>query len=151
MSGVSLGNHGDRGWDGALSIHFRDTITAFAFAFATESANTRLTALLDGQVVESFALATSWDQPGTAFLGFRNIAFDEIMLRTDAALILIDNLQIGDAGRAPRAALAAAVLTREPPGDLRAAVPLPAGFGLLAAGFAALGVLRLLRPGKQAD
>lgn len=149
MSGAALGNHGDRGWNGALSIRFRDVMTAAAFAFATEGGTTRFTALLGGRAVESFALATGWENAGTAFVGFERIAFDEILLETDAALILIDNLQLGAAWRRPMAAAEGVSLLREPDVRVAAPVPVPASFALLAMAFGALGLFRLLRQGGR--
>lgn len=142
MSGASLGNHGVGGWHGELSIVFRDVMDAVAFAFATERATTHVSALLDGQLVEAFTLETSWWVADTAYLGFRGIRFNEIRLRTDAALVLIDNLQIGETELIPQQAAKSLMLTRA---AVAAPVPVPPAFGLLAVAFAALGVLRMRR------
>ncbi|MFT4793089.1 MAG: hypothetical protein ACJAVR_000008 [Paracoccaceae bacterium] len=141
MSGASLGNQGVSGWRGEVSITFDDVMNAAAFAFATERATTHVAALLDGWVVEAFTLETNWYVSDTAYLGFRGIRFDEIRLRTDAALVLIDNLQLGETDLIPQQAAASLMLTR----NVVAPVPVPAAFGLLAAAFAALGVFRLRR------
>ncbi len=144
MSGASLGVQGVRSWRGSLSIAFRDVMHAVAFAFATERATTQVAALLDGRLVEAFTLETNWYVPDTAFLGFRGIRFDEIRLRTDAALILMDNLQIGETDAIPQQAADSLMLTRAAVSALTP-VPVPPALGLLAAGFAALGLLRLRR------
>lgn len=143
MSGASLGNQGVRGWRGEVSIMFRDVMNAAAFAFATERATTSVGAFLDGKLVEAFTLETNWYVADTAYLGFRDIQFDEIRLRTDAALILIDNLQLGETDVIPQQAADSLMLVRAPAAV--AAVPVPPALGLLAAAFAALGALRLRR------
>jgi hypothetical protein len=142
MSGASLGNQGVKGWAGALSIQFRDVMDAAAFAFATERATTVMSAFLDGRLVETFSLETNWYVPETAYLGFSGVRFDEIRLRTSAALVLIDNLQIGETELIPQQAAESLMLTRA---AVASPVPVPPAFGLLAMGFAALGVFRLRR------
>lgn len=53
-------------------------MTAVAFGFASNPANTLVEALLLGGVVESFVVATNFNVAGTAFLGFSGIVFDQI-------------------------------------------------------------------------
>jgi len=57
-----------------------------AFGLATNPGTTTLTALLNGTVVETFTLSTTYNNPATAFLGFTfigtDISFDEIIIST---------------------------------------------------------------------
>lgn len=110
MSGAALGSQGDQHWNGRFSIHFADAVEAAAFAFATPGAWTTAEALLDGKVVERTTWFATWDETDTAYVGFSGILFDEIRLTTDAALVLLDNLQWGVAApsHAPLGGAAAA-------------------------------------------
>ncbi|MGG7568099.1 hypothetical protein ACQ5SO_18260 [Rhodovulum sp. DZ06] len=117
MSGAALGSHGDAGWTGALSILWAQDQEAAAFAFAAPGAWVEATALLDGKAVETMRWQAGWSNADTAYVGFTGVRFDEIRLRTDAALILLDNLQWGHAAPARAAAAGAAQASRAaPPG-----------------------------------
>jgi hypothetical protein len=81
-----------------FSISFVSPQNAAAFGMATNPATTTITALYLGAVVESFVVATSFDNPAQGFYGFSGIVFDEIQVDVVGdELALIDNVQVGQA------------------------------------------------------
>ena len=102
-----------------FSLLFAMDQTDVAFGFATNVANTTLTAFLNGVIVESFQTPTTSNNAGTAFLGFTGILFDEIQISVSSSLALVDNIQLGTV----------------------APVPLPAALPLLLAALAGAGLL----------
>ena len=86
-----------------FSILFNTPQIEAAIGFATNlGATTTLTALLNGTVVETFTLSTTYNNPATAFLGFTfigtDISFDEISISVTTDdyglhLALVDTIQ----------------------------------------------------------
>ena len=77
-----------------FSLFFDTELTDAAFAFISNTGTTEFTALLDGNVVETFAALTQVTDPNN-FFGFENIVFDEIRITVDPVTQAagIDNLQ----------------------------------------------------------
>ena len=82
-----------------FSIFFNSNQTEAAFGFASNPQITTLTALLDGNIIESISGVTSFDNPLRGFYGFENIIFDEIQIAGSEALI--DNIQFDNVSSVP--------------------------------------------------
>jgi len=92
-----------------FEIFFVHPLTSAAMVVATSvlappnTPNTKITALLGGNVVESVAVTTS--QSGTVnFFGFTGIVFDEIQISDVDSGIVVDNIQLGDIAGIPEPA-----------------------------------------------
>lgn len=83
-----------------FSIFFNTAQSAAAFGFATNPGTSAFAALLAGNVVASFSIATSYDGSTPYYFGFEATStesFDEIQVFTNSQYSLIDNLQQGNA------------------------------------------------------
>ena len=80
-----------------FSIFFGPAVTAAAFGMATNPTTTLFEALLGGSLVESFSVATTFDNAAQSFYGFTGIMFDEIKITARGTGVetaaLIDNIQ----------------------------------------------------------
>ena len=63
-----------------FSIFFGPAVTAAAFGMANGPTTTLFEALLGGSLVESFSVATTFDNSDQSFYGFTGIMFDEIQI-----------------------------------------------------------------------
>ena len=80
------------------SIFFATDVTAVAFSYTSNIANTTFSAYLDGVLVESFTAPTEGTTTAGGsglYHGFEGIVFDEIRMELDIAntLMTVDNLQ----------------------------------------------------------
>ena len=93
IDGHYLGKSGG----GVFSIFFEVNQTEAAFGYATNTTVSTFTALLLGEVVESFQLATTFDDPTQSYIGFTNSLFDEVRFDTGGGGVgvVMDNLQMG--------------------------------------------------------
>lgn len=92
IDGKYVGNNGGEGTN-PFSVFFNSPVVSAAMGFATDPATTYVSAYLNGVFVETFSLATTYNNSGTAFLGFTNITFNEIRFKIDRFESLIDNIQ----------------------------------------------------------
>jgi hypothetical protein len=76
-----------------FSIVFNGPVLEAAFGYAKNPTTVFVEALLNGTVIESFSQAVTFNNPNTAFLGFRNIVFNEIRVTADVTEGLVDNIQ----------------------------------------------------------
>jgi len=80
-----------------FSIFFGPAVTAAAFGMANGPITTLFEALLGGSLVESFSVATTFDNPAQSFYGFTGMMFDEIKITARGTGLetatLIDNIQ----------------------------------------------------------
>lgn len=79
------------------SILFSTAQTSMAFAFATNATNTTFTAKLNGNVVDSATIATTYNLASQVYVVFTGQLFDEIEFSVENGPGLVDNIQFGDA------------------------------------------------------
>lgn len=95
ISGNRLGNFQSSGQRGGFLIaNFNEALGQVAFSLVTAPGTATFQALLNGNLVESVSMATTFDN-STNFFGFEGIVFDQIKIRVDSPdnALLIDNLQ----------------------------------------------------------
>lgn len=98
INGHYLGNFSAT--NNPFSIFFTENQTSVAFGFATNPTNTTFSALINGSVIESFTIATTFDSIN-AYHGFTDILFDEISVNVSNISSLIDNIQLGTTAPVP--------------------------------------------------
>ncbi len=86
-----------------LNMTFDDPQTQLAMAWGTNPGTSTVTAYLDGAVVETATLDTTFIDPGTTFLIVENITFDRVEIDINAAIFdfSLDNVQLGGDRAAP--------------------------------------------------
>ncbi len=97
ITGHYLGN----GSNPTFSIYFSANQTAAAVGLATNPATTTFTALLNGAVVETFSIATTFDNASLGFYGFTGITFNELKVSVSSGAALFDNIEMGVAAPVP--------------------------------------------------
>ena len=88
-----------------FSILFDGPVTSAAFGYAKNPTTVLVEALLEGNVVESFSQAVTFNNANTAYLGFENILLDEIRVTANVREGLVDNIQFNRAIPEPTSAL----------------------------------------------
>ena len=79
------------------SILFDQPVSEAAFGYAKNPTTVLVEALLSGVVVESFNQNVHFNVPGTSYLGFTGIIFDEIRVTANVQEGLVDNIQFNNA------------------------------------------------------
>lgn len=101
-SDPSLANFGVAGQSDLTSVFFNNIVKGAAFNFITNPGQTQFEALLNGQVVESFAADTYFGNSTTTYFGFDNISFNEIRFLAPGNFAAeFDNLQIANSSPVP--------------------------------------------------
>ncbi len=108
ITGHYVGNNGGPFLDPfSVIFTFGSSQTQAAFALATNPTTSTFTALLNGNVVETFSSPTHFNASGPYYFGFTGIAFNEIRVDISPSLDqgLIDNIQFGSSVPLPPALL----------------------------------------------
>jgi hypothetical protein len=85
-----------------VTLTFNEVLSEAAFAMQTNSGTSTFTALLGGNVVETFTAPTTLSvlpdlSQSSNFYGFTNIQFDELRIQSNTTFFQIDNLQFSPA------------------------------------------------------
>jgi hypothetical protein len=96
ISGHNLGNFDSSNLTvNPFSIVFSAPQTSAAFGMTSDPTITTFTALLHGDIVESFSQLTTYNDPSKSYYGFSGIVFDEIQVSLQNRLgLLIDNIML---------------------------------------------------------